>query len=173
MIFAMLGFVLEPLKRVLVPILLGCLVALAGLYAWAQWITVPRLKTERDAARNALVSAQIAADARARGIEAAFNIAQANLRNEYETQIRSAADRLVVVLRQLHDANSDRARLKAAASAPTECREFAASPTQLSVSDAEFLVREADRADRVAVQLQLCQREYASAIEAVNGDESE
>lgn len=93
---------------------------------------------------------------------------QNQMRMQNANDLAAVNARLADAMRRLRDSESERAKLKAAAAAPAECREYAASPSQLSVQDAGFLTGEADRADRVAVQLRGCQRELAGVIEAVN-----
>jgi hypothetical protein len=58
---------------------------------------------------------------------------------------------------------NDRRALRPAADAPAACRGYAAGATQLPEPDAVFLAREADRADRVVLQLDACQR-YVSEV---------
>jgi hypothetical protein len=56
--------------------------------------------------------------------------------------------------------------LQPASTAPAPCRDYEASPAQLSVSDGEFLIRESARADSVVFQLQSCQQ-YASDLHGI------
>jgi hypothetical protein len=88
--------------------------------------------------------------------------------NEYQAQISTRNGQLVAARKLLHDVTSDRDRLAAAASAPADCSGYAAPASRLSVSDADFLVGEAGRADSITDQLRACQREYSSLIERLN-----
>ena len=72
--------------------------------------------------------------------------------------LQSALDRLRVSTR--------RSALQPASAAPAPCRDYEASPAQLSVSDGEFLIRESARADSVVIQLQSCQQ-YASDLHGI------
>jgi hypothetical protein len=60
---------------------------------------------------------------------------------------------------------NDRRALRPAADAPAACAGYAADPTRLPLPSAEFLVREADRADRVVLQLDACQRYVTEVVQ--------
>jgi hypothetical protein len=106
-----------------------------------------------------------AADARERALEQDRLAAVDKVRREYGTRLASADRSLQLALDGLrHSADADRRRaLKPAADSPAACRDHAADPTRLSLPHAEFLIREADRADRVAVQAIACQQ-YADEV---------
>lgn len=84
-------------------------------------------------------------------------------RKEDESRIRDLEGKLRLALDGLRDHAGGRANLKDAAAAPAECRDYAADPRQLSVPSAEFLVREAARAERIVVQRDACIRQYNDA----------
>lgn len=90
-------------------------------------------------------------------------------RKEDAERITELAGSLRLALDSLRNPGNRRANLKDADSAPAECRDHAAVPGQLSVSDAEFLVREAARADRIAVQRDGAIRDYNAVRNQVNG----
>lgn len=84
-------------------------------------------------------------------------------RKEDERRIRDLEVKLQLALDSLRNASAGRVGLKDAASAPAECGDYAADPRKLSVPDAEFLVREAARAERIVVQRDACIRQYEEA----------
>lgn len=112
-----------------------------------------------------------AADAEARAAEASLKAAAERSRRAYEKRVAELDGRLRDALVELSDARGEaaRAKLQPAEAAPDGCRGYAASPNQLSVSDASFLVREADRADRIGVRLNACIAAYERAVNAING----
>jgi len=108
------------------------------------------------AAERAEAKAQ--AEREAREKEQAATAAQTKERERYEARILVSDKALAAALAQLRDAHRLRAR-EPAASAPAECERYEAPAGRLSMQDAEFLTREADRADRIVVQLDAAQRE--------------
>lgn len=72
--------------------------------------------------------------------------------------LQSALDRLRVAARSRP--------LQKADAAPTACRDYEASPTQLSMSDREIIIRLGSAADRVVEQLTAVQR-YASELHGI------
>ena len=87
---------------------------------------------------------------------------------QYQSDLDAGNAAYALVMRQLRDANADRSRLKAAASAPVECRGFAAAPTQLSVPDASVALGIAKDGDDAIRELGLCQAEYNALITRLN-----
>lgn len=141
-----------------------------ALVAYIAWLHVDRADLRAEAAKleAEMVAALREADEDARNIEAGARDAQANARIEYANQMAAANDRLRSALERLRHSEAERASLGAASTAPAECGRYECPATRLSVSDAAFLVGEADRADRVVLQLGLCQRELRGVVDAVN-----
>lgn len=178
---AVLGFA----GRYAQPLLIAALIGLVGLYAkggydnWklkravaaAEQRADKALAAQRDAERrfDALVrdynEQARAADERERLLLAERDRALAKVKGDYETRIGAVDRSLQLALDGLrHSADADRRRaLKAAADAPAACRDHVCPATQLAVPDAEFLVGEAARADRVAVRLAACQQ-YVTSV---------
>lgn len=142
------------LERFLQPLLLGGVVVCVGVIAHQAWSlhTVRAERAEAVAEVARLKEALRLAELKAKALEAEAAEEKRRLEIKYATdmaRIRADLDR---TLRLLHD-ERERASLRPATDAPTPCRDYAAAPTQLSVPDAEFLVREAYRADRIVMQL--------------------
>lgn len=146
----------------------------AMLLAYIAWLHVDRANLRTEVARldAEMTAALRVADEDARNIEAEAKEAQAEARITHANEMAAADRRYRDALVRLRDAEA-RASLKPADTAPAECGSYAASPTQLPVRDAEFLVGLADRADRVVVQLRTCQRELRGVIDAVNSHEKQ
>lgn len=90
-----------------------------------------------------------------------------NLRREANEQLQVTADALSDTLLQLRLEKSRAAR-KPAASAPPACRDYEATPAQLSGPDAEFLARIAAEADQVVIERNACIRAYTEIAERFN-----
>jgi len=155
------------LQRFLQPFLIAALVAALAGVAVLQW---QKMSLQRELAEERQVWAEAVAEAeaRAREIERGAVDVQTNERIQHAEDLAAADGRLRAALERLRN-EAQRAALKPAAAAPAECGSYEASPTQLSVQSREFLVREADRADRVVLQLEACQREYQGTVDVVNG----
>ena len=79
----------------------------------------------------------------------------------HDAQIKVVSASLGAALERLRSEqarNTDLAH--SAASAPVVCRDYAADPTRLSVADAEFLERDAARADRLAADYAYVRGQY-------------
>lgn len=68
--------------------------------------------------------------------------------------------RLRVALNELRLERNRTSKLKDPNTAPAECRDYGADPRELSLPHAEFLVRDASRAERIVVQRDACIRDY-------------
>lgn len=166
---------------------LGAVVLVAGAGAWSgwkahrDWVYEPMLRrlTSQvegvqalfDAFKRRTVAEAEAAAAEARAKEASLAAAAERARRANAKRVAEMDRRLRAALDELSDARAEAARaaLRPAEASPAECRGYAAGPGQLSVSDASFLIREADRADRIAVRLNACIAAYERAVGAING----
>lgn len=103
------------------------------------------------------------AEERARKVEEEARAANEKIRREYEQIIENDCRRYRAVIERLRQQAAARPLLPAEA-APSTCRDYEADRSQLPLPDREFLVREADRADRAVRQLQACQRYIAEVV---------
>lgn len=181
----LLGFV----GRFAQPLMIAALVALGALLLKAGWDNaslkrqvvkaearaederVRRVKAENDYAdliRDYNEQARAEQDRQRRDHDG--KVAALTEQGKAHAQVLADRDRaLQLALDSLRSAGNEnsRLRLQAAAAAPAECRGYAADPGQLSVPHAEFLVREADRADRAVLRLHRCQS-YADTVSPTN-----
>lgn len=151
MIFAAAGALLG---RFLEPLLIGGMVACVATIGVQAW----KLKSAREDAATARAQLATLKEALAQAhLKAAADAAE-QIEAKRKVEIQYATDKARLTARladaeRLLRAERARASLRPAQESPAPCRAYAAAPTQLSESDAVFLVREADRADRIAVQL--------------------
>jgi hypothetical protein len=153
--------------RVLVVVLAA--IALLGLGTWHGWNVANDSWTARWEKREADWQGKVLEEAqKARAIEAKANQDVAKLRDDHAARMDVLGADLDSALGQLRRERT-RAALKPASAAPAPCRDFEASPAQLSQSDAEFLVRFAAEADGVAIKLGTCQRYITAVHDALTG----
>lgn len=163
----MLGLVLTFAGKHFEKIILVALVA-----AVCGYIYVTGRKHERhiwqpkyEALVTAYKSAEAQAEADKRAQESQAAESQERIIAHYTERVHAGNAALDSALSRLRVANG-RSALKPADTAPTSCRDYEASPAQLSTAHGEFLVREAARADAVVNQLQACQQ-YAVELHGV------
>ena len=111
-------------------------------------------------------SAARESEARERTMLAERETAVQHIKATHEQRTQALDRSLQLALNGLrHSADSDSRRaLEAAAAAPAACRGYEASPTQLSVRSAEFLVGYGARADSAVLQLAACQQYIREVI---------
>lgn len=148
------------------PLLIAALVATSA-WCFYKEFQVRSLRAEVAELRAEMVAAVAKADEERQAIERDADETLNQSRIEHAKALADQSARYERVVAGLR-ADAARAALKPAATAPAECSGYAADPTRLSVPHAEFLVGEADRADRVVLELQRCERDYAGLVEAVN-----
>jgi signal recognition particle subunit SEC65 len=121
----------------------------------------PKYEAVVEASKTAEIQAKAERDTQARQAEESKERIVAH----YQERVHAGNAALDSALARLRNA-TNRRPLQQASAAPAACRDYEADATQLSVSDGEFLIREAARADRAVERLASCQR-YAIELHGV------
>ena len=150
-----LGFFGKHLDKIVIGLLV---VALVGfIYVTGRKHERNIWKPRYEAVIEASKAAQVLADAaRDTQVKAAVE-SRERIVAHYEERVHAGNAALDAALARVR-LNANRRPLQQASAAPAACRDYEADATQLSVSDGEFLVREAARADRAVERLTACQR---------------
>ncbi|MFN9029629.1 MAG: hypothetical protein ACK54C_02145 [Betaproteobacteria bacterium] len=138
------------------------LIGVSGLFCFSLYAENAKLKLEIAERENDIIMHIAESEAKLRQQEAAAVKRVNQLEIEHAAQSQDRDRALSAALGRLRDAEARAAR-KPAADAPATCRDYGASPDQLSVSDREILVRLGAAADEVAGRLALC-RAYVDTL---------
>jgi hypothetical protein len=122
----------------------------------------------KDAETNRLIAVQaqatLAAEAKARKAEQAISVAVQNARSESDAKIKQVRANLERTISQLRNRPERTIQVPTVTAAPTE----GCTGTKLFRQDAEFLIREATRADELEAALRQCETTYSAARTELN-----
>jgi hypothetical protein len=142
--------------------IIGIAGALAGWTA-SSMLRVKPLQLEFDTFKFAVNARGVKQEVRVERVIQEIPVLQEVGRKEDAEKIADLRVRLRVAVDELRVERGRRSQLKDADTAPAECANYAAVPERLSIAHAEFLAREAARADFIAVQRDGCIRDYGIA----------
>ena len=143
--------------------LVGFIAGCGALFFGGWYVNGSRWDVKYKALEHSYATAAVQAEEKARKETAQLQATIESERKKKDDQLQIVTNRLDTALVELRKRPS-----RSAAKASTSCAPSAATGAQLSREDAEFLAREATRADAISARLSYCEAAYEQARKAMS-----